>query len=338
MAAPLVSLAKLPKPIGRLAPSPTGTLHLGNARTFLLAWLSIRQQGGTLLLRMEDIDTPRVKAGAVQSALEDLRWLGFDWDYGPDLSDGSVGGIALTQSQRLTRYREVLESLVRQGRVYRCSCTRSQIAQATASAPHEIGLTHLEGPIYPGTCRANLQSAAHVDFSESDTAALRWAFEPGEASWYDQLLGTQSANPAEQLGDFVIGRASGSPSYQLAVVVDDHDTGVSEVVRGDDLMVSTFRQQAIIKQFGWQPPLYYHVPLVMDADGRRMAKRQGDSLSYFRQQQTDPRAIIGYLAYTLKLVDRPRAIAPIDLVGKLDWNRIPLAPTRFNGRLDGSAN
>ena len=325
----------LPRPIGRLAPTPTGTLHLGNARSFLLAWLTIRQQGGTLILRIEDIDTPRVKAGAVQSAIDDLRWLGLDWDYGPDMHAGQIGGIPVTQSLRMQRYREVLLKLVRDGQVYRCSCTRSQIAQAAASAPHESGLSQLEGPIYPGTCRGHLNEVNQLfHFSESDPAALRWAFQPGSTPWNDGLLGHQNADPSLQLGDFVIGRASGMPSYQLAVVVDDHDMGVTEVVRGDDLVLSTYRQLAILKHLGWSIPDYYHVPLVLDADGRRMAKRQGDSLNYFREQNIQPQAIIGYLAYSLRLIDRPRALSPQDLIGKLDWTRLPKEPTKFTGRLN----
>lgn len=322
----------LPRPVGRLAPSPTGTLHLGNARSFLLAWLSIRQQNGTIILRMEDIDTPRVKAGSVTCTMDDLRWLGFDWDFGPDCHDGSICGIPTTQSLRLQRYREVLMQLLRDRRVYRCTCSRSQIAQA-ASAPHEQGISHLEGPIYAGTCRPLMDSTLPVwRFSETDTAALRWAFQAGESRWSDGVLGPQSADPAQQLGDFVIGRASGLPAYQLAVVVDDHDMGVTEVIRGDDLAVSTYRQIDILKHLGWQIPHYFHVPLVLDADGRRMAKRQGDSLSFFRLQGVSPQMIIGYLAYSLGLVPRPQPCSPSQLIGTLDWKKLPKQPSRFTGR------
>lgn len=328
-----VTTAELRTPIGRLAPSPTGTLHLGNARSFLLAWLSIRQQNGTLILRIEDIDTPRVKTGAVQSTIDDLRWLGLDWDYGPDIHDGRVLGISVTQSQRLSRYREVLLKLIRDGQVYRCACTRSQIAQAAASAPHEAGLSQLEGPIYPGSCRSKLdETRRSFFFTDADPAALRWAFADGIVNWTDGLLGQQQADPAKQLGDYVIGRATGQPSYQLAVVVDDHDMGIDEVVRGDDLVVSTYRQMAILQHLGWNIPRYYHVPLVLDADGRRMAKRQGDSLSYFREQNESPQAIIGYLAYSLNLIPKPKPTTPHDLIGKLDWRRLTKQPTKFTGR------
>ena len=258
-------VSNLARPVGRLAPSPTGTLHLGNARSFLLAWLSIRQQKGTVILRIEDIDTSRIKPGSVQSAMNDLRWLGLDWDFGPDLYGGLLGDIPVTQSLRLDRYREVLKSLINDGQVYRCSCSRSQIAMAAASAPHELSLNQLDGPIYPGTCRKLPWNRHQFQFSDQDSAALRWAFQPGEIHWCDQLLGSQSANPTRQLGDFVLGRANGQPSYQLAVVVDDHDMAVTEVVRGQDLVASTFRQIAILQHLKWSIPHYCHVPLVLDS-------------------------------------------------------------------------
>jgi glutamyl-tRNA synthetase len=323
----------LPRPIGRLAPSPTGSLHLGNARSFLLAWLSIRQQNGTIILRIEDIDTPRVKDGSVTSTIDDLRWLGFDWDYGPNCQNGLVCGVPITQSARLQRYSQVLMQLIRDRRVYRCTCTRSQIAQAAASAPHEPGISQLEGPIYPGTCRTLMNAASTgFHFSDSDAAALRWAFQSGEINWTDGVLKQQSANPSRQLGDFVIGRANGLPAYQLAVVVDDHDMGVTEVVRGDDLAVSTYRQVDILNHLAWQLPNYYHVPLVLDADGRRMAKRQGDSLDFFRSQSVPPQVIIGYLAHSLGLLRKSQPISPQQLIGTLDWNKLSKQPTRFTGR------
>jgi glutamyl-tRNA synthetase len=300
----------------------------------LLAWLSIRQNHGTVILRIEDIDTPRVKAGAVASTIDDLRWLGFDWDYGPDCHDGLVGDIPVTQSGRLLRYREVLMQLMLEQRVYRCTCTRSQIAQAAASAPHEPGISQLEGPIYPGTCRGLIATTSPVfRFSESDSAALRWAFQAGVSHWSDGVLGQQSADPSKQLGDFVIGRANCAPAYQLAVVVDDHDMGVTEVVRGSDLAVSTYRQIDILNQLGWQIPNYYHVPLMLDADGRRMAKRQGDSLNYFRLQRISPLTIIGYLAFSLGLISRLQPVTPQQLIGSLDWSKLSKQPTRFTGRL-----
>ncbi|HAC89749.1 MAG TPA: tRNA glutamyl-Q(34) synthetase GluQRS [Planctomycetaceae bacterium] len=342
----LVSQESSRTPVGRLAPSPTGKLHLGNARSFLLAWLSIRQQKGIMILRIEDIDSARVKPGAVQATMDDLRWLGLDWDFGPDLPPACVGQVPVTQSLRLDRYRQVLEQLILDGRVYPCRCTRSQIAQAASSAPHESSWAQLDGPIYPGTCRPDdrspffsvpSRSGSSDAVSPSDQieqVALRWAFLPGVVQWHDQLLGSQSANPLKQLGDFVIGRASGLPAYQLAVVVDDYDMGVTEVVRGSDLCLSTFRQVDILRHLGWPIPSYYHVPLMLSSDGHRMAKRQGDSIAEFQHQRLAPEKIIGYLACSAGLIDRIEPVAARDLIGTLQWQRLPKHPTTFTGLLE----
>lgn len=331
----------IPHPIGRLAPSPTGALHLGNARTFLLAWLSIRQQSGTLVLRMEDIDAERSKPGSVEAVIDDLHWLGLEWDYGLGASKSTLGSLELLQSRRLDRYQEILKQLLLDRRIYRCDCTRSQISRQIASAPHESSFQQLEGPVYPGTCRWRLRSdkragdrdGSNTDFDENDTAALRWAFGAEEMVWADQLLGPQAAMPKHQIGDFVIARASGRPSYQLAVVVDDHDLQVSEIVRGSDLVVSTFRQQAIIQHFGWSSPLYYHVPLVVGPDGSRLAKRKGDSIAELRKQKISPQAVVGFLAASAGLIERPEAVHPSELLGTLHWHRLKEKPAVFTGSL-----
>ncbi|MCA9132839.1 MAG: tRNA glutamyl-Q(34) synthetase GluQRS [Planctomycetales bacterium] len=317
--------------VGRLAPSPTGALHVGNARSFLLAWLSARQQQGRVLLRIEDIDSPRVKPWAVASTIADLRWLGLDWDAGPEVPDASERAMAavaqrvpLVQSQRLERYRQVLAELIEGQVIYPCWCTRSEVAEA-ASAPHENAGQPLEGPVYPGTCRG-LSGAARRR-SEDRKFAWRWAFAAGEMQWWDGLRGAKRARPAEQLGDFVIARADGTPAYQLAVVIDDRDLGVSEVVRGNDLEFSTYRQLAILRYFGWPEPLYYHVPLMVGSDGRRLAKRHGDTrLSHYRQRGISPQSIVGYLAWTLNMLPKPREIEPRELLGQLDWRRLPPQP------------
>ncbi len=351
--------------VGRLAPSPTGALHLGNARSFLLAWLSIRQQHGRLILRIEDIDSPRVKPWGMQSTIDDLRWLGLDWDAGPEdardntlsVSDSKspIHGIDYIQTRRLARYRQVLEQLIADGSVYRCTCSRSEVALA-ASAPHESSLATLEGPIYPGTCRPSKTSDALRTLS-TDKFAWRWRFADGEVTWTDQLRGIMRAAPAEQLGDFVIARrqwpeapqselhvsnshfpakradsasALGdcTPAYQLAVVVDDHDMQVTEVVRGDDLIFSTYRQLAILEHLGWPVPNYIHVPLMIGSDGRRLAKRHGDTrLSSFRQRGVPAESVVGYLAWTLGLQTSPEPLQAVDLIGRFDWQAIPLTPT-----------
>ncbi len=318
--------------IGRLAPSPTGALHLGNARSFLLAWLSVRQQGGKMLLRIEDIDSPRVKPWARQATLDDLRWLGIDWDEGPDTQSGlavAVDRVPCVQTQRLERYHQVLSTLIEDQAVYPCVCSRSEVAQA-ASAPHEASMQALEGPIYPGTCRnKRLVLQAHGDAAKF---AWRWKFQLGEVVWQDGIRGTMSASPDQQLGDFVIARGDGTPAYQLAVVVDDHDMHVTEVVRGDDLICSTYRQLAILKHLGWTPPNYYHVPLIVGPDGRRLAKRHGDTrLSAFRQQGFTAEQLIGYLAWTLNLQERPIPTRATDLIGRLDWKKLSTVPTVFRG-------
>ena len=318
--------------VGRLAPSPTGALHLGNARSFLLAWLSVRQQGGKLLLRIEDIDSPRVKPWAKQATIDDLHWLGIDWDEGPDIQSElaeAVDRVPFVQTQRLQRYQQVLSSLIDDQVVYPCTCSRSEVAQA-ASAPHEASMHALEGPIYPGTCR----DKRLVLQPQGDAAkfAWRWKFHSGEMVWQDGLKGTMSARPDQQLGDFVIARGDGTPAYQLAVVVDDHDMCVTEVVRGDDLLCSTYRQLAILEQLGWSPPSYFHVPLIVGPDGRRLAKRHGDTrLSAFRQQGISAEQLIGYLAWTLNLLERPIPTRANDLIGRLDWKKLSTAPTVFRG-------
>jgi glutamyl-tRNA synthetase len=319
--------------VGRLAPSPTGALHLGNARTFLLAWLSARQQSGCLRLRIEDLDSPRVKPEAVQQAIEDLKWLGLDWDTScdesEDVASGTRGPAIWTQTARLARYEQILRQMIEHGRIYPCICTRSDVA-AAASAPHEGSVEPLEGHVYPGTClgrqlEKSLAGRPH---------AWRWHYDDSQVEFYDTVHGWQSADPRRQLGDFVIAKSDGHrivPAYQLAVVVDDYDQGVTEVVRGDDLLISTFRQRPILDYLGWQPPRYVHVPLVVGPDGRRLAKRHGDTrLSFFREVRIAPQAVVGYLAWTLDLIDRPESLHPRDLVGRLRWQSLPRTASVFD--------
>ena len=315
--------------IGRLAPSPTGALHLGNARSFLLAWLSVRQQNGKILLRIEDIDSPRVKPWAREQTLTDLKWLGLDWDWGPDVS---VPHTSYIQTERLERYRLVLEQLASEGAIYPCFCSRREVNEA-ASAPHETSEPQaqlLEGSIYPGTCRDLKRSTASAS-AASNEFAWRWRFDEGELTWVDAALGKQSANPRRQLGDFVIGKSDGTPAYQLAVVVDDFDMGVTEIVRGSDLVPSTYRQLAILQHLGWRAPKYCHVPLMVGPDGRRLAKRHGDTrLSHFRELGFQPQDLVGYLAWTLGLQTLPDPIEAQELIGTLDWRKVTASPTVFS--------
>jgi glutamyl-tRNA synthetase len=275
--------------VGRLAPSPTGAQHVGNARTFLLAWLSARSQQGRLILRMEDIDSPRIKAGAAQQAIDDLRWLGLDWDEGPDM--GGPRG-PYVQTQRIALYEAALQQLKAAERVYPCTCSRSEVA-AAASAPH----AGQEGPRYPGLCAGNKVATA----DELPPGTFAWRFRTSDRlrSLHDGLAGDVKCNVQQELGDFVIAKADGTPAYQLAVVVDDRAMGVTEVVRGDDLLPSAFRQLELYEFFGWTPPAFIHVPLVIGDDGRRLAKRHGDTrLATFREAGVSPEKILGLLAWS----------------------------------------
>ena len=300
--------------IGRLAPSPTGAQHLGNARTFLVAWLACRQAGGKLLLRIEDLDTPRTKLGAAEQAVEDLRWLGLDWDASNHEQSFTV------QSNREERYSQILEHLKERNLVYPCTCSRSEVEQA-ASAPHE---SVLDGTIYPGTCSHRSSLDAAVLDRSGQKYAWRFRMPSGTHEWSDGLFGTQSLNAKELLGDFVVGRSYGVTAYQLAVVIDDHDFGINHVVRGNDLIFSTYRQNAIYHAMAWSPPAWLHVPLVVGTDGRRLAKRHGDTrLSMYREQGVLPEKMIGYLAETLGLTKDVSSISALELLASLgpnnDW-------------------
>lgn len=301
------------KVVGRLAPSPTGAQHVGNARTYLLAWLSIRSRGGRLILRIEDIDSPRVKAGAAQQAIDDLRWLGLDWDEGPD-----VGGshAPYVQTERIESYREALLRLQRTERVYPCTCTRSDI-EAAASAPH---IEH-EGAIYPGTC----ENRSALDAVTLGDRPFAWRFRTTDrdVEFDDRMVGPQRTNVRCDLGDFVVGKMDGSVAYQLAVVCDDHAMGVTEVLRGDDLLPSTFRQLELYSTFGWTPPAFAHVPLVVGPDGRRLAKRHGDTrLATLRQQGVSAEQLIGLLAWSCGLRPTREPVTARELLVDFDLCRV----------------
>jgi glutamyl-tRNA synthetase len=290
----------------RLAPSPTGAQHVGNARTFLLAWLSARSQGAEVVLRIEDIDSPRVKPWAAEQAADDLRWLGLDWDAGP-----------IVQTTRLPVYHDLLIEIQRRELVYPCTCTRSDV-EAAASAPH-VGQ---EGPVYPGTCRP--RSVADAITLGDRPFAWRFRTETGGTMSYPDLIaGPQSCDLAADLGDFVVGKSDGSPAYQLAVVADDHAMEITEVVRGDDLIPSTFRQLLLYQAMGWTPPAFGHVPLVVGPDGRRLAKRHGDTrLSVLREAGVPAERLIGLLAWSCGLQADQTPIAARDLIAGFDWSRV----------------
>ena len=311
-------------PTGRLAPSPTGAQHVGNARTYLLAWLSARSQGGRLLLRIEDIDSPRVKVGASEQAIDDLRWLGLDWDEGPDLG-GPIG--PYIQTQRLAHYQQALAELRAAERVYPCTCTRKDVEEA-ASAPH-LGM---EGPVYPGLCASRSANHVRMELSQPYVWRFRTAAEP--VCFHDQFAGPQRIDVARELGDFVIARSEKQPAYQLAVVVDDHAMGVTEVLRGDDLLPSASRQLQLYAFFGWTGPRFVHVPLVVGPDGRRLAKRHGDTrLATLREQGCTPQRLVGLLAWSSGLIDRPEPVAASELIGHFTLAKMPAQPFVFTPQM-----
>jgi glutamyl-tRNA synthetase len=270
-------------PITRLAPSPTGALHLGNARTFLINWLLARQNDWRIILRIEDLDGPRIKAGAAQQLIVDLEWLGIDWDEGP-----------YYQSSNESNYAKSIEQLVSAGLAYPCICTRKEVELA-ASAPHaEDG-----SAIYPGTCRGRFKTILEAGKAAGRSPAIRFAVPRKTIEWFDAFAGRQKYDVAKQLGDFVIAKADGTPAYQLAVVVDDAVSGVTHVVRGDDLLDSTPRQMLLYNALDMadQIPTYYHLPLVVGTDGRRLAKRHGDTrISFYRERGVPASRVLSLLA------------------------------------------
>lgn len=297
--------SSLPTAVGRLAPSPTGAQHIGNARTYLIAWLSARSRAGRVLLRMEDIDSPRIKPGAAGQACDDLRWLGLDWDKGP-----------VVQSERLSHYESALGCLQEQELVYPCTCSRTDVAQA-ASAPHQ----EHEGPAYPGTCSGRGSADAGQRYA--------WRFRVGNDSpeFVDGLRGPTRLDLREVGGDFVVWKSAGTPAYQLAVVVDDAAFGVTEVVRGDDLVPSTPRQLLLYQALGLRPPQFIHVPLVVGPDGRRLAKRHGDTrLATLRAAGVKAEALLGLLAWSCAWIPRVEPVSVRDLLPLYRLETIPREP------------
>ena len=302
---------------GRYAPSPTGMIHLGNARTALAAWLSVRSRGGTFVWRLEDLDPPRVVPCMAEAQIEDLAWLGLDWDEGPD-----VGGphAPYVQSQRYAFYEDALRRLAEAGRLFPCRLSRKDL-QAMASAPHGGE----EAP-YPASLRpAGLDPDWFERLCEADRpdAAIRFLVEVRTVSFIDRVYGPITERVDLAVGDFVLKRRDGLYAYQLAVVVDDLLMGIDDVVRGADLLASTARQIQLIEALGGTPPAYAHVPLVVNARGEKLSKRdQGLTLRSLREAGVHPEAVAGYLAYSLGLLDRPEPCRPGDLVPLFSWDRI----------------
>ena len=283
---------------GRFAPSPTGTLHLGNLRTALLAWLFARSAGSRFLMRMEDLDSGRVKPGIDEEQLRDLAAVGVDWD-----------GDVVYQSARLDLYADAIASLQASGLVYECFCTRAEI-RAAASAPH--------GPLpegaYPGTCLQLTAEELAEKRASGRPPALRIRADAARVTFTDRLHGPQEG----VVDDFVVQRNDGAPAYNLAVVVDDAAQGIGEVVRGDDLLDSTPRQLFLARALGVSAPAHAHVPLVLGADGARLAKRHGD----VTLREVPPAAARTWMAQTLGIDLEPATFDP---------EQLPREPTKWDG-------
>jgi glutamyl-tRNA synthetase len=304
----------------RLAPSPTGALHLGNARTFLLNWLLARQRGWAVRFRMEDLDGPRVKLGADQQAIDELTWLGLDWD-----------GPVARQSDRGEAYQQALRQLIDRDLAYPCTCSRKDIEQAS-SAPHAE-----DGPmVYPGTCRDRWPSPEAAQAETGRPVAWRLRVEDRPMTFDDVFAGPQTFNLAETCGDFVIFKNDGLAAYQLAVVVDDEEAGIDAVVRGEDLLESTARQLHVRRHLGMTGEVaYWHLPLVIGEDGRRLAKRHGDTrLTTYIQAGVTRERLMGLLAAWSGQLPERKEIALPDLLERFDVEAIPREPIVFTAEDD----
>ena len=305
--------------VGRFAPSPSGRIHLGNILCSLLAWLSARQKGGRVVLRIEDLDTARCPKRYARQMEEDLQWLGLTWDEGTVV--GGPNG-PYEQSDRTALYEEALEKLRAMGLVYPCFCTRAELH--AASAPHrEDGQV-----LYSGACR-NLTAEEVAERSKTRSPALRLRVPDREVGFVDGHMGPYSENLARDCGDFLLRRSDGMVAYQLAVVVDDAAMGVTEVVRGEDLLDSTPRQLYLYELLGLTPPAFYHLPLLLTAEGRRLSKRNADAgLDDLRDKVTAPE-LLGKLAYLAGFNPSCAPKTPEQLLPDFDWAKVPQADLRL---------
>ena len=292
---------------GRYAPSPSGRMHLGNLMCCLLAWLSAKSKGGQVLLRIEDLDVQRCPHVFADAIMEDLAWLGL-------AADGPCPTVY--QSERSEIYQHYYDLLAQKGLVYPCFCSRSQLH--AASAPHRS-----DGQVvYAGTCRG-LTPEQIAEHAKTRAPAWRVRVPEETIAFTDGHLGAYQENLARDCGDFYLRRADGVFAYQLAVVVDDALMGVTEVVRGSDLLSSTPRQLWLYRELGLTPPQFYHLPLLLAPDGRRLSKRDGDqSLENLRARYT-PAEIIGKLAYVCGLQPEPAPAMPADLAADFCWDKVP---------------
>ena len=303
--------------VGRFAPSPSGRIHLGNLLCCLLAWLSARQKGGKVVLRIEDLDTARCKRPYAEQMIDDLQWLGLTWDEGPGV--GGPDG-PYYQSERTALYEQALEKLERMGLVYPCYCTRAELH--AASAPHRS-----DGQaVYPGTCR-HLTAAEREKKTRAPATRLMvpdetWSFTDGHMGHYGENL-------LHECGDFLLRRSDGMFAYQLAVVVDDAAMGVTEVVRGSDLLSSTPRQLYLYDLLGLKAPEFIHFPLLLAPDGRRLSKRDADAgLDDLRFKLT-AEEILGRLAYLGGFNPTAQPKTAEELLKDFHWEKVPKEDIRI---------
>lgn len=288
--------------VGRFAPTPSGRMHLGNVFAALIAWLSVRSQGGEMVLRMEDLDTLRTSDAYARLLRQDLAWLGLDYDRETP-----------PQSTRSETYDRYFDRLMEMGLLYPCYCTRSQLH--SVNAPHLSDGTY----VYPGTCR-NLTPQARRAMNR----APAWRVVVPDRLWSldDRVQGRYELNLAKDCGDMVVRRADGVYVYQLAVTVDDGEAGVTEVVRGMDLLSSAPRQMYLQELFGLPHPQYAHVPMLLAPDGRRLSKRDRDLDLGELQKRFSPEAIIGLLAHAAGLINRPAPISAAELAKEFQWSNL----------------
>ena len=290
------------KPVGRFAPTPSGRMHLGNVFAALIAWLSVRSRDGEMVLRMEDLDTQRTSAEFAETLRDDLRWLGFTWDRETP-----------AQSRRSVVYDRYFEILREKGLLYPCYCTRSQLH--SVNAPHLSDGTY----VYPGTCR-NLTEGERAAFHR----APAWRVVVPDRVWTmeDRIQGTYRCNLATECGDMVVRRADGVYVYQLAVTVDDGEAGVTEVVRGMDLLSSAPRQMYLQELFGFPHPEYAHVPMLLAPDGRRLSKRDRDLDLGILRQRLSREELLGVLAFAAGLIDQEVSVSLKELTKEFSWKKL----------------
>ncbi len=312
-------------PVTRLAPSPTGALHLGNVRTFLVNWALARREGWRIVLRIEDLDGPRVKPGAIEGAIDTLAWLGMDWDEGP-----------IVQSHDLAPYHRAMRVLAERGLAFPSDLSRQEIEAAMSAPQSDAPIGDGDGPAPGHEVRCPPSLRPHLGPREFDDPMTNWRFVTPDTTveLVDAFAGPRSFRPIDTVGDFVIWTKRGQPAYQLAVVVDDHRHGVTHIVRGDDLLDSAARQLLLYRALGLGPePTYCHLPLVVGPDGRRLAKRHGDTrVATYREAGATPERVVGLMARwcgIIGLEEPMREMSALEFASGLDVGRMPRRPIRF---------